>query len=73
MKEVIEGWIARDQEPDEFSSKGTDLFLYLYKPIRCVGNFIDDGGYCMSLPRELFPEQKWEDEPKKVKITIELA
>ena len=71
MKETIEGWIARDEEPYTSSSEGTDLFLYPYKPIRTVGNFVDERGYCMSLPKELFIEQKWEDEPRKVIITIE--
>ena len=71
MKETIEGWIARDEEPYTSSSEGTDLFLYPYNPIRTVGNFVDERGYCMSLPKELFIEQKWEDEPRKVKITIE--
>ena len=67
-KEIIDGWIARDQEPDYFS----DLWLYPHKPYRCVGNFIDAKGHCMSLPTELFPSQRWEDEPRKVSITIEI-
>ena len=71
MTEVIEGWIARDTEKDN-DWDGTDLWLYPHKPIRCVGNFIDSKGCCMSLPTELFPSQRWEDEPRKVKITIEV-
>lgn len=71
IKKIIDGWIARDQEPDDFC-EGTDLWLYPYKPYRCVGNFIDSKGHCMSLPTELFPSQRWEDEPRKVSITIEI-
>lgn len=70
-KVTIEGWIARDMEPDNVCD-GTDLWLYPHKPNRCVGNFTDSEGYCMSLPTELFPSQRWEDEPRKVKVTIEI-
>lgn len=71
MKEVIEGWIARDQEPNDMID-GTDLWLFPDKPVRVVGNFIDSSGCCMSLPSSLFPSQRWEDEPQKVIITIEI-
>jgi len=71
MKAVIEGWIARDEELDTSFAGGTDLWLYPSKPVRCVGNFIDHEGCCMSLPTNLFPTLRWNDEPKEVIITIE--
>ena len=71
MKATLECWIARDSEVDNLLD-GTDLFLYPYKPDRVIGNFIDRIGHCMSLPTELFPFQKWEDEPRKVIVTIEI-
>ncbi len=72
MKEVIEGWIARDQ----YKENDSDLYVGKFKPQRHesplgLGMWYEYGDY-MQLPCEMFPEIKWEDEPQKVKITIEV-
>ena len=70
MKQSIEGWIARDY-------RGGSLYFYDVKPIRGEGTWV--------LPKEHLDARfkkiattlffdvniKWEDEPRKVKITIE--
>ena len=63
MKELFEGWIARD--------KNNTLKIRGGKPKRNarIGTF--GKGYALILPVNLFPLQRWEDEPRKVKITIE--
>ena len=72
MKEVIEGWIARDQN----KGNDSDLYVGMFKPQRQksslgFGMWCEYGDY-IQLPCEMFPEIKWEDEPRKVKITIEM-
>ena len=68
MKCVIEGWVAKDKE----SIKDADrLWLYRNKPIRSVGIFYDTGGHGIPLPEYMFPQLTWDDEPQKVKVTIE--
>ena len=70
MKEVIEGWIARD--------KDGALFVHQKQPKRYNDN-IDQlhywtyGGERFRTTKfdRMFPDLKWEDEPRKVEITIE--
>lgn len=72
MKEIFEGWIARDKRADK-------LFCFYNNPPKRGQGFLhsdvwicpdENTGY-FKLPRNIFEEQKWEDEPRKVKITIE--
>lgn len=66
---MIQAWIARDED-------GT-LCHYPEKPFRStndIGNGIWDNekgdyGY---LPEKMFPEITWDDEPRKVEISIKL-
>lgn len=71
MREVIEGWVARD--------KDDILCLYESCPVR-FGDMLwvekdmelepsEQNVYILN--KDLFPELKWEDEPMRVKITIE--
>ena len=59
----IEAWAARD--------KDGKTFLYRIKPIK--DKFVwYSPGFSLALGRTPFPEIKWsDDEPTKVKITIE--
>lgn len=55
-------WIARD--------KDSELYMYEEKPTRhCSANIwvstVEDE---VAMPRHLFPELKWEDEPIEVEI-----
>lgn len=70
---TIEGWIARDR----FNS---ELFLHCEEPFRSYsGNQTNgkkdiwrtDGFAPFPLPTDSFPDLKWEDSPKRVKLTIE--
>lgn len=64
MKEVIEGWIARDK--DDF------LACYEKEPERGEKEWlVNYEESFFALRKARFPEQKWEDEPRKVLITIE--
>ena len=70
MKTTIEGWIVRDND-DDFTFP--HLWLFSSKPWR---SFIYDGMWTgdresFVLPDSAFPDLKWEDEPRKVTITIE--
>ena len=73
MKTTIIGWIARD---DSRRSKGR-LFLYAERPNRGeVGQY--EGRWwsysnMFPLPIDSFKYLTWEDEPRKVTITIEEA
>ena len=63
----IEGWLARDEDGE--------LYLYRDKPLRGSEQWHENPVSItglIELRRELFPEIKWsDDEPTKVKITIE--
>lgn len=75
MKEQIEGWVARDGDNNGF------LTCFNTIPIRMPKRFLRKqrkvwlcSKECTSwvgVPRNLFPNLKWEDEPIKVKITYE--
>lgn len=62
----IEGYVTID----EF---GTHLFIYteLPKRMKRLGYFKKTKGEYYEVDRKLFPDVKWEDEPRKVTITIE--
>ena len=66
----IKGWVARDQNIGE---DGTNLYLGYNKP-KSIGQspFVTwcDYGDFISLPKEMFPELTWEDEPIEVELTI---
>ena len=70
MKEVFEGWIARD--------KDGALFVHQRQPKRYNDNIDQlhywvNGGERFSIRKmdKMFSDLKWEDEPRKVTITIE--
>lgn len=68
MKYETEGWIARNQDPDEVIFCPGDE-----PPTRMPGGYWLCGftwSYCV-LPRKKFPNIKWEDEPRKVRVTFE--
>jgi len=60
-------WVARDKEDNV-------LALYIYKPIRKETYWTHDErldisrGRWMYLPKDMFPDLKWEDEPLEVNI-----
>ena len=61
-----EMWIARD--------KNGELIIYKKKPLKdeIVEQWRTSGGWLRFLPKEKFPEVKWEDEePTKVKLIID--
>lgn len=68
MKEVIEGWIARDEDnmvcyhTKEPHRVKDDIFMGLWE---------SENGESGELPKTMFPDLKWKDEPRKVLITIE--
>lgn len=68
MKEVIEGFVTRDYNG----------FIYLWDrpPTRCRDSRCRwwEGFFStrIELPEKSFPEITWEDEPKKVKVIIEM-
>ena len=58
----LEGWVARDENGR--------LYLYLIEPQKVIGQWI--GSRYIRLGSIFFPEVQWsDDEPTKVKITIE--
>lgn len=73
MKHIIEGYIAKDGD-----EQGR-VCLFSSKPIRGKGIFHNKQWICpencsyLDLPRHIFKEIKWEDEPHKVRLTVEDA
>ena len=70
------GWIARDEYCNtKFQTPGT-LCFYYQKPERVysdkLGGFWFNDALCVELPRDVFPELTWENEPVYVKLTIEV-
>lgn len=63
----LEGWVARDEDGE--------LYLYKDKPLRGSEQWRENPALItglIELRKELFPEVQWsDDEPTKVKITIE--
>lgn len=79
MKQVIEGWIAQDKDnwepPRLFANKPTwDEDDWEYGPAERwrdkKGTYVENEGGII-LPDGSFPDLKWENSPRKVKITIE--
>ena len=69
----IKGWVARDRAEGE---DGTNLYFGWKKPKRLGDeSFITwvDFGDFISLPKEMFPNLTWEDEPSEVELTIKKA
>ena len=66
----IKGWAARDKWSGE-----SNLYIGYKKPKRILDTDPGFGMWCdfgefMELPKDMFPNLKWEDEPIKVEITI---
>lgn len=66
---MIQAWIARDED-------GT-LCHHSEKPYRSkddmfLGQWETADGTCGELPPKMFPEITWDDEPRKVEISIKL-
>ena len=63
----VKGWVARCSE-DYYN----DLYLFIYNPPTRMATYWF-GGFAwdsMKLPKEMFPDLKWEDEPVPVEITL---
>ena len=60
---TIEGWVARDKS--SFTA-----FFSEDKPRRGIDSWFNKSGSVVPIPRKYFPSLTWEDEPKKVKITV---
>lgn len=61
---TIEGWIARDKDDDA-------ICLFGKEPERLDCGIWHTFATGIILPTDSFPDIKWEDEPLKVKLTIE--
>jgi len=70
MEKVIKGWIAKDGDDWE------RVCFFNTKPTRGKGILnkkqwmCQEVGWYFALPKHLFKEMKWEEEPIKVSITI---
>ena len=66
----IKGWVARDQNIGE---DGTNLYFGYRKPKRLGDepfiSWVDFGDF-ISLPKEMFPELSFDDEPIEIELTI---
>ena len=67
MDYLMKGWVARDSREDGLLGLG--LIVHFKKPTR-QGDAWSSETIWMHLPWNLFPELKWEDEPKEVEIRI---
>lgn len=68
MEKAPTFWLARDRNED---GRIGDLSLYSNKPSRLESCFIANNGFYFDLPRYMFPDLSFEDDPKKVKLIIE--
>jgi len=59
---TISGWIARE--------KNGELWFFMKKPNRIATMWNTDNANFMCIDSNLFPTLHWEDEPKKVSVTI---
>lgn len=70
MEKIIKGWIAKDGDELE------RVCFFNTVPVRGKGIFqkkqwiCREAGWYFYLPKHLFKEMKWEEEPVKVSITI---
>lgn len=62
----IKGWMARDEDGA--------LYVFASKPQRAKGIYKEDiwdnGDAALPLPKSIFLDLKWEDEPIEVELTI---
>ncbi len=63
----IHGWVARDSKLDPLFGLG--LCIHYKKPNRLVDCW-EDKTILMHLDWDLYPDLKWEDEPKEVEIIL---
>ena len=83
--EILTGWLARDEFKNSRRETPGSLFFYSEAPVRDIsitlGGYWDGsmGGYWdgsmgdyIELPETMFPELTWENDPKFVKLTIEV-
>lgn len=72
----LTGWIARDECGIDINDMPGFITLYSNKPKRSqnedFGGYWDSLGDIITLPRNMFPELTWKDEPVYVKLTIEV-
>ena len=76
-QETLTGWLARDEFKNSRKEAPGTLCFYDEKPVRdcssSLGGYWDGSmGDCIELPETMFPELTWKDEPKYVKLTIEV-
>lgn len=67
---TIDAWVARDNHVNNISD--TDLFLSRIHPLRDIYHEIWTTLGAIPLPQDIFSDITWNNEPKKVKVTIEL-
>ena len=61
--EALKAWVARDENGD--------IYLYLSKPLKFEGRWIQTSHRLTIMEKESFPQVKWEDEePTEVSITV---
>lgn len=75
--ETLTGWIARDEFCNSKKETPGTLCLYPDCPERdncsALGGFWDSRlSECIELPKTMFPEITWKDEPVYVKLSIEV-
>lgn len=75
--ETLTGWLARDEFKNSRRETPGTLCFYSEEPVRDSCSSL--GGYWdgsmsdyIELPATMFPELTWKDEPKYVKLTIEV-
>ena len=74
LQDGIEGWVARDKDDKDTNAKG-QLHFFWEKPERFGMYWGAPGLRRMMLPDSQFPNLKgikWNNKPKKVKLTIQL-
>lgn len=63
---TIKGWVARDEDGA--------LYVFASRPQRAKGIYKEDiwdnGDAALPLPKSIFPDLKWEDEPIEVELEI---
>ena len=72
MDEKITAWIARDKHNvlTLFEEKPNKIIEFGWQPM----GWWDTSKYEMVIPKELFPQVKWEDEkPTEVELTIKIC
>lgn len=75
--ETLTGWLARDEYKNSKKETPGTLFFYSEEPVRdsssTLGGYWDGNmGDYIELPETMFPELTWDNDPKYVKLTIEV-